>query len=412
MTARPLRFLICTGVFPPAIGGPALQSDLIATELAKRGQDVCVVTFGTMTPIERKFRIEYLDQPRGRTIIGRIARNYRIYRQLRELLGVFDPDVIQIQTLAGVLPLLMLVAARRSRAVSYVKYASDPVDDFINRKRGVRNRTIRPGPLLRFRGMGHELLARLVLRNAGHVWTTTSAMADFVARRWRVPAEKVVLDPNLFDLEHFKGAGEARASGMHDPVRLLVLGRLQAVKGVDVAISAMKVLGKGFVLRVVGEGAPGYEEELAELATKLGVEDRIQMAGPCDAAGLPAQYEWADMLVLPSRNESFGNVLVEAMASGVPIVASDVGGIPSVVQSGIHAILVPPEDPSGLARAIEELARNNGLRERLVANGRLRSEDFSAEAGIDRWILRGVAAREALSVLSHPLRAIGGRDRH
>jgi glycosyltransferase involved in cell wall biosynthesis len=85
----------------------------------------------------------------------------------------------------------------------------------------------------------------------------------------------------------------------------------------------------------------------------------------------------ADLVVVPSLNEGMGRVLVEAMALGRPVVATRVGGIPAVVVEGETGSLVPPDDPPALARAVSDLLKNPGLRERMGAAGRQRAEQFS-----------------------------------
>jgi glycosyltransferase involved in cell wall biosynthesis len=89
---------------------------------------------------------------------------------------------------------------------------------------------------------------------------------------------------------------------------------------------------------------------------------------------MPGQYAKADLFVLPSRRESFGLVLAEAMAAGLPVIATQVGAIPEVVKDGETGILVPPEDPSALANAVSDLLDHPRVMKDMGTRGRERAE--------------------------------------
>lgn len=161
-----------------------------------------------------------------------------------------------------------------------------------------------------------------------------------------------------------------------EDVYLLGVGRLVPVKGFDLAVNAMKhvcreVPGAHLVLFGDGPERPALES----LARREQVLERLIITG---AAEDPALYlAAADLLVAPSRNEGMGRVIVEAMSVGLPVVASSVGGIPSVVEDGRSGRLVPPDSPHALAAALIELIRNASLCREYGDHGRLRAEQFS-----------------------------------
>ncbi len=156
---------------------------------------------------------------------------------------------------------------------------------------------------------------------------------------------------------------------------LLSVGRLRAQKGIDVAIRAAALLlrrRRRFRWVVAGEGKE--RPALEALVRELRVEDVFSLAGlRPDAIGLTKS---CDLLVLPSRWEGMGLVLLDALASGRPVVATDIGGVRDVITHEEHGLLVPPEDPVALADAIERmlddpaLARATAERGRVMVRGR------------------------------------------
>jgi D-inositol-3-phosphate glycosyltransferase len=141
---------------------------------------------------------------------------------------------------------------------------------------------------------------------------------------------------------------------------LAVVGRLQPLKGVDVAIRALAGLrDTGARLLVVG-GASGPEGEaearrLRALASTVGVADRVTWVAPQPHHLLSTYYRASDVVLVPSRSESFGLVALEAAACGIPVVASDVGGLRSIVRHGVTGYLVPARDHDAFARTARRL---------------------------------------------------------
>lgn len=172
------------------------------------------------------------------------------------------------------------------------------------------------------------------------------------------------------------------------PRTVLYVGRMDrssAWKGVDVLVRAFAELAAevpGARLRLVG-GGDAVEDHL-RLAAELGVADRVEAAGELTGQALVDAVRTAAVAVLPSRTEaeSFGMVLVEAMACGTPVVGSAVGGIPHAVADGETGLLVPPGDPAALAAACRKLLADGELADRLGAAGRLRAEQRFAWLGL------------------------------
>lgn len=148
--------------------------------------------------------------------------------------------------------------------------------------------------------------------------------------------------------------------------RVLFVGRLARVKCVDVLLQAMSELSKadqGFVLEIVGDGEE--RQRLQELAVDLGLHERVRFLGACNPDQVRARLMEADVFVLPSLAEGVPVVLMEAMAAGVPVIATRVGGVSELVEHGRTGLLVPPGQVSGLAHALQQMIDDAPLRQRL-----------------------------------------------
>ena len=153
--------------------------------------------------------------------------------------------------------------------------------------------------------------------------------------------------------------------------KLLVgaVGRLSDEKGFDkLVLAAHQLLSNGLDVQVciLGEGA--RRTELEALVARLGRQDRISLVG--HQANTRAWYEAMDMYCLSSLSEGLPNVVLEAMAMEVPVVATRIAGVPRLIEDGVNGLLVEPDDVTGLARALSTLLSDRPLRERLARAGR------------------------------------------
>ncbi len=154
-------------------------------------------------------------------------------------------------------------------------------------------------------------------------------------------------------------------------LNLLFVGRCHADKGLEYLLEAIGLLGDDIVLNIVGDTChdPEYYKKLVEIVRKLKIEEKIFFHGYIDKEELKQFCQGADIFVLPSVVEGFGAVLLEVMSAGLPIVASNVGGIPELIKDGYNGVLVPPKEGSSLANAINSLIRSPSLRKQYGMNG-------------------------------------------
>ena len=224
-----------------------------------------------------------------------------------------------------------------------------------------------------YRSRGH-VEAWIVRRTLG--W---SAMAIALTPGLRdvysglVPPERVrvlenaITDPWPDGIDATLEARERRAAADPQALRLLYLSNDFATKGAETAVRAVSDPGlEHATLRMVGAPPPEVATRTEELARSLGVGDRVELLGGLVGREKLEQFEWADAFVYPTENDGQPLVIIEAMAAGLPIVASSFGGIPETLSD--TGVLVDPGTPSALAGELARLIESPGLRrERGVA---------------------------------------------
>ena len=175
-------------------------------------------------------------------------------------------------------------------------------------------------------------------------------------------------------------AGTATLAAAPDgvsPLRIVAVGRMVPKKGFDVLVEAVAELtARGLELELVIAGEDGPDAANVRRLVAERCPDAVQFTGPLSQCELLALYRGADVFALACRVDADGdrdgipNVMVEAMAAGLPVVSTAVSGIPELVRDGENGLLVPPEDPGALASALLRLATDVPLRDRLAAAGR------------------------------------------
>jgi len=177
-------------------------------------------------------------------------------------------------------------------------------------------------------------------------------------------------------------AGARLALGLANEPTLLFVGRIQPLKGLDVAIKALAMLPQRDARLVVVGGASGQQgdgeiERIHQLADKLGVRQRIHFVEPQKHHVLSTYYRSADVVIVPSRSESFGLVALEAAACGIPVVASGVGGLLTLVDHGDSGFLVPGREPERFAAYVSRLLHDRRLAQRMAERSFHRASQYT-----------------------------------
>ncbi|MFC1791129.1 glycosyltransferase family 4 protein [Gemmatimonadota bacterium] len=239
----------------------------------------------------------------------------------------------------------------------------------------------RPGKLSR---RWEALQEGLVARRSDALITVSQGLKEELARHYRVSGERVHVVGNGVDVDLFSPAPGPRRE--KNGLRLLWVGKFDGRKGERDLLDMMKGL-QGeeaqVVLTMVGDGPgrSGFETAVAD----SGLGERVRVRPHVDFHRMPFEYREADVFVFPSRSEGMPKVILEAMASGLPIVASDIPGCRELVEVGKNGYLAPPGQHDFLVEAIRTLARAQGLiKEMGNESRRMVEEGFTWDITVER----------------------------
>jgi len=386
-----VRILVLTNQYPPhSLGGYALSCQSIVELFRHRGHDVYVLTsdarlpgveedpaevgFGVHRDLYFWFR-ELGREPKMPRFPLRERWKHERWNQrtLWNALTVWRPDVVSVWEM-GAMSLTMLTLLERAGIPTVLNlhdywphYALnwDPWLRVFDQRPWIRRLA---APLRMETGAPD-------LSNAT-VNVISRSLRDKLASdgRWRFPEAEVIpfgIDPRLFPVVE----PEPRPWNW----RLLYVGRLELLKGLRTLALAMRKLPPTASLEVVGMGDPAIPAMMKEIIGEPGASERLGFS-TCPRSELAARYQDADVLVFPSEwDEPFGLAPLEAMACGVPVVATGTGGSGEYLRDGENCLLFPPRDSDRLAAAVQRLAGEPDLRKTIVLEGSRTAERYSLD---------------------------------
>ncbi|OLD79042.1 hypothetical protein AUF62_00760 [archaeon 13_1_20CM_52_20] len=215
-------------------------------------------------------------------------------------------------------------------------------------------------------------IERLLVEESDGIICCSNYMLDHIQHVLGAVKTKIHVIPNGVEASRFNNGRQPQPipTGVsEDRKTILYVGRIVREKGIFTLLDAFEKLrkqGKDVSLVLVGEGP--LKEDLAKEVLRRKLNDRVKLAGFVDEKKLVSLYNSSDAFVLPSHYEPFGMVTLEAMASRVPVVVSDVGGLSEIVEDGITGVKVPAYDPSALAEGILRVLEDRELSEQLKEN--------------------------------------------
>ena len=345
-----MKVVVVSGIWPPDPGGPASHAPALAEFLHRRGLEVEVVTTAASAPELRAYPVHWVSRSSG-------ARHLRsallVRRCARGADVVYATSMIRRAAIGARLARAPLVAKLVSdevfeRATRSGRYAGT-LEEF-QRAGGVRARFLRT-------------TRTAALRSARHVFCPSAYLRD-IALQWGLDPARVSVLPNPApELPPLPSRDALRAELALDGHVLAFAGRLGPQKALGVALEAVATA-LDVTLVVAGDGPD--RPALERRAKEFGVEGRVRFVGSVSREHVLHLFRAADASILSSAWENFPHTVVEALAVGCPVIATEVGGIPEVVRDGENGLLVPPGDASALAAAIRRFFNDDELRSRLA----------------------------------------------
>jgi glycosyltransferase involved in cell wall biosynthesis len=361
-----VKVVVVSGIWPPDVGGPASHAPEVAEFLGTRGHDVEVVVTAGAGPAPRSFPVYWTSRrlPAG----ARHAASASLIAQRARHADVVYSTGMFART---------AIAARAVRRPYVLKLTGDPAFERSRWRGSVA------GDVEGFqRGGGGPqayALRRLrnrVVRSAAFVFCPSDYLSR-LAVEWGADPERVAVLPNPAPMvEGLAGRDELRAAHGVGPRTLVFAGRLTAQKSLGTLLAATAQVPDATLL-LVGDGPE--REAVAAAVRELGLESRVSLLGPQPRERTLELARAADAAVLSSAWENFPHAVVEALAVGTPVVATDVGGVAEVVQDGVNGLLVPPHDVDALAGALRRVLDDPPFRARLAASAAASVAAYSSE---------------------------------
>ena len=336
-----LRLLLINYEYPPLGGGAATATACLAREFRSLDVDVAVITS------------TYADLPRRENHDGVEIVRVRAMRRNAE-----RSNSLEMITFIVSASLHSLRFGRRWKPDASVAFFGIPGGPV-----GLVLKWLHATPyIVSLRGgdvPGHqpEQLAgyhRVTRRFIGFIWRRAH---DVVANSEGLREQAMTASPDVdisiiqngVDAERFDPSSMARKTD-ESPARILFVGRVSYEKGLQYLLPALSELNTAWRLTIVGHGP--YADDVRAMSKSLGLEASIDWAGWVDREALPQFYRDADIFVFPSTDEGMPNTVLEAMASGLPVVATRIGGVEDLIEDGRNGILVPPADKDALQQAL------------------------------------------------------------
>lgn len=393
-----MNLLLLNYEYPPLGGGAANATQALARELAALGHGVWVVT--------SRFR----GQPPEEAGDGFTIRRLPVWRRRMDRC---TPAEMLTYIASGCWSSGSVAEAFHPDAtLAFFGIPGGPVAWWLRRRRGIPYVVaLRGGDVPGFMGKqmaAYHALTRPIIRRlwlgSEAVVANSAGLADLA--RETLPGYPFRVIPNGVDADRFRprddSASPADTPASSDPVRLLFVGRISTQKSLDVLLHALAALeressGTDWRLDLVGDGPE--KPRLSALAESLGIADRIRWRGWALKPEMPGVYREADLFVFPSSDEGMPNSVLEALASGLPVVASRIRGTVDLVRDGREGFLHEPGDVQTLSRAIAQLIQEPALRKQMAAAARLRAESFGWNQVARQYedVFRTVIARRTLS---------------
>lgn len=365
-----MNIIIIAPTYPPTQGGVQTQVNLLSETLNRKGHKITIITEGVMgvPDVERKEGVAIFRlRPPFVTLDP-----WRSYFFIRQNIKAIKAIVVEAKA-----DILHVYYANRSFAYAYLlkRHFAIPIVSTIQV-------SWQADPLYKEWRFDIKEIPRRLLKLYFGLWFEKKSI---LSSDWIITPsnqfnkmckiirndEKITLIPNAIDLNQFNPDAEPVKLDC-DGIKILCPARISPEKGQMYLVDALKIIRNTINAHVflMGSWTEKRKQKLEAQALKLCLKDYVHFIPPCSYEKLPCFYKVADLIVLPSISEGFPIAILEDMAMGKLVVASDVGGISDAIEDRKNGLLVPPRDAKTLAEAIIEGLTNNKMREEIGRNAR------------------------------------------
>jgi glycosyltransferase involved in cell wall biosynthesis len=349
-----MKLVIATPLYPPDIGGPATYAKTLEEELGKRGVAVSVVSFHTVRHL-----------PKG---LSHLAYTVKLFRALRGVDVLLALDPVSVGFPAA---LMTLVRGKKFVIKIVGDYAweqgrqrfgvKDNLDEFVKKP---SNKFLAQVVFLR-------MIQNFVASRADHVIVPSNYLKEIVSL-WGIDPDKIDVVYNAFDgIPELGTQTQMRAALSITGMNILSAGRLVPWKGFGTLIALMPQLRKSFPeLKLFIAGSGPLEGELKAQIKDGGLADAVVLLGNVEHEKLMEYVRAADCFVLNTGYEGLSHQLLEVLAVGIPIVTTNVGGNPELIEDGVTGKLVDYDDREALHAAIIDVLSNPARAQKIADDGK------------------------------------------
>lgn len=356
-----MKIIQISSYFPPHLGGQENVAKEISERLAKKGHQVEVFTSNIGCPKEKQLKstknlkINYLPA-------WEFAHTPIISSLYNKLMKIPQDSIMHAHTAQAYVPevIYKIWKKRKIPYAAQVHIDAEP-SSFIGKM------LLKPYK---------KIFLKKFLKNAKIVLVLTEDYKKIIMDKYDISDNKIAVIPNGVGEEFF-----TKNKSKNKIPRLLFVGRISIEKNLPRLIESIALCKSNFILNIVGEG------ELLEKTKMLAKQKNLKNVifhGRKTGKDLISMYRDSDIFILPSKKESFGLVLLEAMATRNSIIASDISGIKSVIKKNYNGLLIEPT-PENIAEAIEKLIKSPKLRKILAKNGLKEAKKYSWDKIVSKF---------------------------
>lgn len=382
-----MRILMVSSVPHVVVGGVQAVVERLSAGVATAGHDVKLVTNDVHQRGQVAGHVQLpMVHPRTWHGVPTPASLYSVAQSIlrtTNLLKAFDPDIVHVHYLDYPIWYWAKKRARRRYRLLVTSHGNEPADVGALQGQGARQQPCERNTLRR-------LWVSRALSRADMITAVSSELQDVILQLYGLRSRVI---PNGIDMAYWTpGRGSERSTN-----QIAFVGRLSPEKGCMTLLSAMSLVRQADPsAHVLFAGAGPEEGRLRAYARDRGLSDCVRFAGPLGPPEVRELYRSSTILAMPSRSEGLPLVALEAMACGLPVIATGVGGIPSLISPSTDGLIVPVGDSGALAKAILMMLSNMSLRQAISASALSKVQGFSAQVMIERYcsayteLLRGL----------------------